>query len=888
MHHAFDFAMVPNRMFNLHAAKDGRVKYARWSQPNNNKASPGNYLVLEDTSTTPTTYQLYLHLAQDSIPLQLREKGTLVRQGQFIGIADDTGQSKGHHLHFQVHTNPNSYWGKAVDITFDDVAINGGRPRTPGEAQSYPQYGNQGQALYVSGNKVFHADQIPPVGDLLEPGPDGFILRQGTLEVVGFATDNDTGLASAAIIAHYDGAWHTISPLFTTNTFTYTWDLCRDAVPDGPVSLGLRLSDHAGNVTTDPPGARAFVKDYACPTPPPAEPACAPGPDEVAVFADPVYQGACQVFGPGSYSTSSLGDLGNDQAESVWVGDAAQVTLYRDNLSGRSETFTRSDPNLADNRIGSNQVSSLAVQGANIGPSVPLLVYPAAGASFPAKASISLAWTYVGYDTEFQARLWQNTTLILTSTWQTAPSWTVGSLPPGSYAWEVRARNPNGETNWSLRRSFEVIDPDADQATALAAGPLPSLYAAAGDVIYLDDMENYTDTARLWTEWNWDLTDETAHSGRVAWTYDHPEARSGYDTPGKPNAGALTTPSIELPAGVPAYLRFWYRAVTESPGPHWDQRWVQIAVAGGQFENLYQLTDDPPDFWLQSPPIDLSPYAGQRVRIRFYFATLDGVDNGYAGWQIDDVMVTTEPLPYCGARDTGNDPSRAEPLAYGALVHEAICPPGDIDYYQFAGQAGDRIGLAVDASSTINSSLDSYLFLLDADGASVLAENDDLVHQVVHDSFISYTLPYSGTFYVKLRAWDHPSAGGPDYPYRLYLSRSDQAPPVKFIQPKRQARVFAHVPIPLIVAVDERADEVRQVDFYWFSPKLTQGEWQLIGSDRDPSDGWRYDFILPASGSLDEHAFFVRLTDLAGNTSMAVVWQVRAASPLFLPFIPND
>ena len=52
-----------------------------------------------------------------------------MRRGQFIGIADDTGVSSGNHLHFMVHTNPSSYWGTSVDITFEDVAINGGRPR---------------------------------------------------------------------------------------------------------------------------------------------------------------------------------------------------------------------------------------------------------------------------------------------------------------------------------------------------------------------------------------------------------------------------------------------------------------------------------------------------------------------------------------------------------------------------------------------------------------------------------------------------------------------------------------------------------------------------------------------------------------------------------------
>src|SRR5574341_1402286 len=159
MHYAFDFAARydstgKSPMFNLRASKAGRVKYARWWQANGDPTSPGNYLVLEDTTTSPTTYMLYLHLAQDSIPVELRQVGTPVLQGQYIGMADDTGVSTGNHLHFQVHTNPSSYWGNSVDIVFSDVAINGGRPRTTSEAANWPEYGSQGQWEYISGNSA--------------------------------------------------------------------------------------------------------------------------------------------------------------------------------------------------------------------------------------------------------------------------------------------------------------------------------------------------------------------------------------------------------------------------------------------------------------------------------------------------------------------------------------------------------------------------------------------------------------------------------------------------------------------------------------------------------------------------------------------------------------
>ncbi len=131
-HYSFDFAKpgYPSGMFNVHASRGGTVKQAVWTYVNGYPGETGNYILLEDKTTSPTTYQLYLHLAQNSIPAELRVIGTPVQQGQFVGIADDTGISSGNHLHFMVHAYAYSYWGQSLDIVFSDVGINGGRPRT--------------------------------------------------------------------------------------------------------------------------------------------------------------------------------------------------------------------------------------------------------------------------------------------------------------------------------------------------------------------------------------------------------------------------------------------------------------------------------------------------------------------------------------------------------------------------------------------------------------------------------------------------------------------------------------------------------------------------------------------------------------------------------------
>ncbi len=159
-YHAFDFA--DGTMFDIVASKGGFVYHWRDTCANNNKNCM-NSITLEDRSTSPWTYQIYLHLANDSIPSNLKNAGVFVNQGQFIGKADNTGPSTGHHLHFMVVeketlTECRYYcFGKAVDITFRDVDINwhsptqGGRPRLASEAE---QYGGQGRRSYTSQNTL--------------------------------------------------------------------------------------------------------------------------------------------------------------------------------------------------------------------------------------------------------------------------------------------------------------------------------------------------------------------------------------------------------------------------------------------------------------------------------------------------------------------------------------------------------------------------------------------------------------------------------------------------------------------------------------------------------------------------------------------------------------
>ena len=864
-HYGFDF-YVPDAMFNIRAARDGTVWGWRDSIANNDH-SAANFIVLEDRTTIPTTYVLYMHLAQGSIPADLKQVGTRVLQGQFIAVADNTGASSGHHLHIQVEGKPNwpsdnPYWNTSLDFTFDEVSINGGRPRSYYLDHAYCRADDACstfQDAYVSRNTL-RGDINEPVGDINEPVSNGFTLNTSILHLSGWAFDSDSGLKTAQFIANYGGAWHDVGNSFSYSPFSLDWNLCADGAPDGPVSLALNIADKGGNVTTSLPGLRHFTKNYTCPTP---APACTPGDNQAALFAEPDFNGTCVVLGAGD--STNLGSLGSDNAASIQVGKNAWATLYANTtFSGRGETFSGNgssrldDRNLSDNWIGVKTVSAVRVGSRSARPGTPAPAWPADGDSFPWNSSLSLVWDDGGGAAEFQVE-W-NSSL---QPWQSDPVLHLGSLAQGSYTWRVKARNSAGESGWSAVRSITITAPPS----------VPGALTAP----FSDDMES--GTSNWVNSGNWDQTIAQNHTatGSISWGYE-PANATGYDN-GKPNTGDLTSRPINIPTNGSYYLRFYYSTDTESPGKNWDQRWVQISVDGSLFTNLLQLSDDPrisenpPKMWLQSPTISLAAYAGHTLQVRFHFETLDALFNNFAGWYIDDVSINTSPPPVC-PDDGNNSPVQATPISYGANLDARICPKGDIDFYQFTGYTGDQVGISVtipDPAST----LDSYAFLLDSDGASVVAENDDIVFGGVKDSFIGYRLPHDGTYTIKVKAWNHPSVGSDTTSsYTLQLNNGSGDPSATITNPPT-GTFLPTIPFSVTASASDAAPGISRVDFFFHDGDWKSSDWKLLGVDLNASDGWGMSFD-PSTIAVDQKdmAFYIQAYDLAGNNLGSGIWDM--------------
>ncbi len=454
--YAFDFAN--GTMFPVRAARQGTVKYVVWKYENGNTTN-ANYIVLEDTTTTPTTYQVYLHLAQNSIPVELRTVGARVVQGQFLGNADDTGYSTGNHLHFHVHTNPTSYWGKSVDIVFDEVTVNGGRPRLCSEAEAFPEYGDEcmPENKYVSRNN----DAETPTGGISSPAAYSTVTSP-TLNVTGWMKD-DVGVASGQLMYTVNGDWLPIGDVQTTSPFTTQIDVCQARIPDGKFFLSLVVQDNAGKYSTDTQGLTELTKSYDCP---PLEPVCVPTESQVALFSDTEYQGTCQILEKGEYSDMNQFDqVMADAAKSILLGSGVSALLYPEfDFKGTVELFQDGDDNLADNLIGTANAASIKVVERLVPPTPPGITLPAA---ITTDTDLTINWTTEsGVDTRatITGQAYSNSL-----DWQSGGEWHLGYLPEGKYTLNVEAHNLAGSA--SVTQSFTVLSGITPPVTTMAVLP---------------------------------------------------------------------------------------------------------------------------------------------------------------------------------------------------------------------------------------------------------------------------------------------------------------------------------------------------------------------------------------------------------------------------------
>jgi len=774
-----------------------------------------------------------------------------------------------------------NYQGRCETFTSDDASLGD----------------NYIGANVVSSVKVQQRDTTPPTGQITSPS-DGDVISACPLTIQADASDDQSGVSHVEFHAYYDGGWHHLGD---DDTGPYSWNWDCSTVADQGIWLTIHVWDNAGNEVMDPGGyvyitlSRANVgpltyNGYAVDDDNNDQ---SSGDGDGIVECGETIELYVSLHNQGSNTASGVdATISTDDSYVTWLYNTSST--YPDVAGGGAGTNSNDfdfavDPATPHGHIVHFDLDITAANGGPWTDSFDISVacsptdadlmpsqwggwqYPVVPSSIPGTSVVNTLYT--GYPTYIDWGLTNagaentggNTYGALYIDDDQIGYYDFGDVLAGQtwafFDWVETVETPG----WHTLKS--VVDPDdliaeLDETNNVFEHDFYWIPVAP----YADDMEsgiNDWAAAGLWHQ-----VDEytspypQSHSWSHSWWYGQ-DGTGNYDT-GAANSGDLTSPPIYIP-DTGHYLRFWYRYETEAQGTDWDQRWVQISVDNGAFSNILQLSDDPMNWWLQSPVLGLSAYAGHIIQVRFHFDTIDSALNDYRGWYIDDFEISTTPPPSCADSHEPNDtPAEATAIAYDQVLNADICPGGDYDFYIFDGTAGDQVVVDIDAEAN-GSLLDSYILLLDSDGTSVLAENDDEILAEVHDSHLGYHLSHDGTYYIKVKAWNHPSVGDSDCFYDIHLLTDDNSPTAEIISPGHDTWLDPDLQI-VTTDVSDNESGIRNVTFYWHDADWEGSDWIVLEDDWDPRDGWTYAFDTSGIPEQPQDCVvFIYAYDWAGN-----------------------
>jgi subtilisin-like proprotein convertase family protein len=178
--------------------------------------------------------------------------------------------------------------------------------------------------------------------------------------------------------------------------------------------------------------------------------------------------------------------------------------------------------------------------------------------------------------------------------------------------------------------------------------------------------------------------------------------------------------------------------------------------------------------------------------------------------------------------EPNNSSAEATPIPSNpAKMRGYIYLMGDIDFYSFTANAGDRVYAATMTSLSSNGSVDSQLDLIAPDGTTVLEnDNDNGVFGTTSSSIAGVTIPANGTYYIQVR---HNSPATQMRPYDLYV-QVQSGSPVAEIE-SNDATGTAQV-LPAGGWISGSTSSTTDADFY--SINLNAGESVFISLDLDP------------------------------------------------------
>ncbi|HEY6169414.1 MAG TPA: Calx-beta domain-containing protein [Verrucomicrobiae bacterium] len=141
---------------------------------------------------------------------------------------------------------------------------------------------------------------------------------------------------------------------------------------------------------------------------------------------------------------------------------------------------------------------------------------------------------------------------------------------------------------------------------------------------------------------------QTGHSASHSLYYGRNEGPDGGgDFDAGDTEGVVVSPLIDLAgASGPLTLSFNYLLQTEG-GTTFDHALVEISTNNGTSFALLSGTSQtnsaivPTGLNWRTASVNVSAFAGQVIRLRFHFDTVDGVANNFEGWYLDDIVIAS-------------------------------------------------------------------------------------------------------------------------------------------------------------------------------------------------------------------------------------------------------
>jgi hypothetical protein len=134
-------------------------------------------------------------------------------------------------------------------------------------------------------------------------------------------------------------------------------------------------------------------------------------------------------------------------------------------------------------------------------------------------------------------------------------------------------------------------------------------------------------------------------------------------------------------------------------------------------------------------------------------------------------------LPEALEQEPNNQRPQAQRVELGSTINGQVNPGEDVDWFVFGAKAGQRV-LIEAWGKRIDSRVDGFLWLFDANGRELAASQDETSRDEKNDPLIDCEIPADGDYFVKFT--DFMYNGSTDCFYRLTFGR---APLIDFVLP---------------------------------------------------------------------------------------------------------